>query len=55
MTAIKEIKIKIDREKLLTVDNETQINKMFDPITIVKILLPADYHRGLIKDYDLRH
>jgi len=35
--------------------NETQINKMFDPITIVKILLPADYHRGLIKDYDLRH
>ena len=35
--------------------NETQINKVLDPITIVKILLPADYHRGLIKDYDLRH
>lgn len=35
--------------------NETQINKVLDPITIVKILLPADYYRGVIKSYDLIH
>ena len=34
--------------------NETQINKVLDPITIVKILLPADYYRGVIKSSELR-
>ena len=33
--------------------NETQINKVLNPITIVKVLLAADYYRGVTKSYDL--
>ena len=34
--------------------SETQINKVLDPITVVNIVLPADYYRGVIRSYDLR-